>query len=381
MMGLVRGALRRPYTVIIFSLLILMLGGLAITRMIVDFFPKIDIPVVFVAWSYPGLSAEDMERRVVIVSERGISTTVNGVERIESTAIPGIGLIKVFFHPGTDVGASISQINSVLNTVLRILPPGMSPPIIIPFNAASVPVVQMTVQSKTLPEEKIFDYGFNFIRVKLFTIPGLSVPSPFGGRQRQIMVELDPTRLQAKGLSAADVVTALQNSNLILPAGTARIGVTDYNILMNSSPPTVELFNQIPVRVVNGIPILMGDVAKVSDGFAVQNNIVHVDGRRATYLTILKHPSASSLAVVNAAREILPEIQAAAPEGIELRLDFDQSVFVRSAIRNVTSEAIIAAALVSLMILLFLGSWRNTLVVATSIPLSVFASKIGRAHV
>ena len=377
MMGLVRGALRRPYTVIIFSLLILMLGGLAITRMIVDFFPKIDIPVVFVAWSYPGLSAEDMERRVVIVSERGISTTVNGVERIESTAIPGIGLIKVFFHPGTDVGASISQINSVLNTVLRILPPGMSPPIIIPFNAASVPVVQMTVQSKTLPEEKIFDYGFNFIRVKLFTIPGLSVPSPFGGRQRQIMVELDPTRLQAKGLSAADVVTALQNSNLILPAGTARIGVTDYNILMNSSPPTVELFNQIPVRVVNGIPILMGDVAKVSDGFAVQNNIVHVDGRRATYLTILKHPSASSLAVVNAAREILPEIQAAAPEGIELRLDFDQSVFVRSAIRNVTSEAIIAAALVSLMILLFLGSWRNTLVVATSIPLSVFASIIG----
>ena len=377
MMELVRVALRRPYTIAVLSLLVLLLGGLAITRMVVDFFPKIDIPVVFVGWNYPGLSAEEMERRVIIISERAYSTTVNGIERIESNCIPGIGLVKVYFHQGTDIGASIAQINAINGTILRILPPGITPPVIIQYDPATVPIVQMVLSSKTVPEGRIFDHAFNFVRVKLFTIPGLTVPAPFGGRLRQIMVDLNPQLMTAKGVSPTDVVNALQSSNVLVPAGTARIGSTEYNVLMNSSPPTVDQFNQMPLRVSNGVPVLLGDVARVADGFAVQNNIVHVDGRRATYLTILKHSEASSLAVVEATRNLLPEIQKAAPEGIEIKLDFDQSVYVRAAIQNVASEAIIASVLVSLMVLLFLGSWRNTIVVITSIPCAMAAGILG----
>ena len=377
MMELVRVALRRPYTIAVLSLLVLLLGGLAITRMVVDFFPKIDIPVVFVGWNYPGLSAEEMERRVIIISERAYSTTVNGIERIESNCIPGIGLVKVYFHQGTDIGASIAQINAINGTILRILPPGITPPVIIQYDPATVPIVQMVLSSKTVPEGRIFDHAFNFVRVKLFTIPGLTVPAPFGGRLRQIMVDLNPQLMTAKGVSPTDVVNALQSSNVLVPAGTARIGSTEYNVLMNSSPPTVDQFNQMPLRVSNGVLVLLGDVARVADGFAVQNNIVHVDGRRATYLTILKHSEASSLAVVEATRNLLPEIQKAAPEGIEIKLDFDQSVYVRAAIQNVASEAIIASVLVSLMVLLFLGSWRNTIVVITSIPCAMAAGILG----
>lgn len=377
MMELVRVALRRPYTVAVLSLLVLLLGGLAVTRMVVDFFPKIDIPVVFVGWNYPGLSAEEMERRVVIISERAYSTTVNGIDRIESNCIPGIGLVKVYFHQGTDIGASIAQINAINGTILRILPPGITPPVIIQYDPATVPIVQMVLSSKTVPEGRIFDHAFNFVRVKLFTIPGLVVPAPFGGRLRQIMVDLNPQLMTAKGVSPNDVVNALQTSNVLVPSGTARIGSTEYNVLMNSSPPTVDQFNQMPLRVTNGVPVLLGDVAKVADGFAVQNNIVHVDGRRATYLTILKHSEASSLAVVEATRELLPEIQKAAPEGIEVKLDFDQSVYVRAAIKNVAAEAVIASLLVSLMVLLFLGSWRNTIVVITSIPCAMAAGLLG----
>lgn len=376
MMALVRLALRRPYTVAVLSLLVLLLGVLSAMRMIVDFFPKIDIPVVFVGWNYPGLSAEEMERRVVIISERAYSTTVSGIERIESSCIPGTGLVKVFFHPGMDIGAAIAQINAINGTILRILPPGISPPVIIRYSPATVPIVNMTFFSKVLPEGKLFDHAFNFVRVKLFTIPGMQVPAPFGGRLRQISVDLNPTLMRAKGVSPNDVVQALQTSNLLIPSGTARIGTADYNILMNSSPPTVDEFNKLPLRVVNGAPVLLGEVAKAEDGFAVQNNIVHVDGRRATYLTVLKHSDASSLDVVRSTRALLPEIQAGAPEGMEISLDFDQSKFVSAAIKNVTSEAVLASALVSLMILLFLGSWRNTIVVITSIPCAMFAGII-----
>jgi multidrug efflux pump subunit AcrB len=376
MMALVRLALRRPYTIAVLSLLILLLGWLSLQRMIVDFFPRIDIPVVFVGWNYPGLSAEEMERRVVIISERAYSTTVSGIERIESSCIPGTGLVKVFFHPGMDIGAAIAQINAINGTILRILPPGISPPVIIRYSPATVPIVNMTFFSKTLPEGRMFDHAFNFVRVKLFTIPGMQVPAPFGGRLRQISVDINPVQMRAKGVSPNDVVQALQTSNLLIPSGTARIGHADYNVLMNSSPPTVDEFNRMPLRVVNGVPVMLGEVARVEDGFAVQNNIVHVDGRRATYLTVLKHAEASSLAVVEATRDLLPDIRAGAPEGMEISLDFDQSVFVRAAIRNVTAEALLASLLVSLMILLFLGSWRNTIVVITSIPCSMFAGII-----
>ncbi|HET6238258.1 MAG TPA: efflux RND transporter permease subunit [Acetobacteraceae bacterium] len=377
MIGLVRLSLRRPYTSAIAAMLIVLLGALSITRMIVDIFPVIDIPVVLVVWNYPGLTTEDMERRVVFISERAYSTTVNGISRIESQSIPGIGILKVYFQPGTDIGGAIAQITSVNNSILRSAPPGMQPPGVIQFNASNVPVVQLTMSSKTLSEQQIFDYSLNFIRIRLFTIPGLSTPGPFGGKQRQINIDVDPALLAAKGFSLNDVVNTLQASNVIVPAGTARIGGRTYNVQLNSSPSTVERFNALPIGVFGGAPVTIGDVGRASDSFATQTNIVHVNGKRAVYLAILKHADASTLAVVDAARAALPEIQAAAPNGLDLKLDFDQSVFVRAAVENVIREAIISSILVSALILVFLGSWRNTVIVSTSIPLSIFAGIIG----
>ena len=376
MIGLVRISLRRPYTSAISAMLIVLLGALSITRMIVDIFPVIDIPVVLVVWNYNGLTTEDMERRVVFISERAYSTTVNGISRIESQSIPGVGMLKVYFQPGTDIGGAIAQVAAVNNTILRSAPPGMQPPAVIQFNASNVPVVQMTLSSQTMSEQQIFDYSLNFIRIKLFTIPGLSTPGPFGGKQRQINVDVDPGLLAAKGFSLTDVVNTLQNSNVIVPAGTARIGEREYNVQLNSSPATVERFNDLPIGVYNGVPVTIGDIGHVSDSFATQVNIVHVNGRRAVYLAILKHADASTLAVVDATRAAMPEIQAAAPKGLELKLDFDQSVFVRAAVENVVHEAIISSILVSVLILVFLGSWRNTVIVSASIPLSVFAGII-----
>lgn len=376
-MWIVRLALRRPYTVAVMTLLILVMGVLSVTRMQADIFPTIDIPVVVVIWNYPGLSSQDMERRVVLISERAYSTTVNGIERIESQSVPGIGMLKIYFQPGSEIGAAIAQIASVSSTILRIAPPGMQPPNVIQFNASNVPVAQLTVSSETLPEQQIFDYGLNFIRVRLFTIPGLSTPAPFGGKFRQINVDVDPRALAAKGLSPTDVVSALQSSNVILPAGTARIGEREYSVLLNNSPPSVEDFATIPVKVVGGVPVLLRDVARVEDAFADQTNIVRVNGRRATYLAILKHSDASTLAVVDAVREALPAIKAAAPDGLELKIDFDQSLFVRGAIGGVLREAIISSILVSLMVGAFLGSWRSMVIVCTSIPLAIFSAVVG----
>src|SRR5437763_603887 len=376
-MWIVRLALRRPYTIAVMALLILVLGTLSLTRMIVDIFPAIDIPVVAVVWNYPGLAAEEMERRVVIISERGFSTTVNGIERIESQSIPGIGLLKIYFQPGTDIGGAIAQIGALTSTILRIAPPGMQPPTLVQFNASNVPVAQLTASSATLPEDRIFDYGLNFIRVRLFTIPGLSTPAPFGGRQRQISIDIDPQALAAKGLSPADVVGALQVSNVIVPAGTARVGSQEYNVALNSSRSAVAEFERIPLKCVNGAPVLLGDVARVADSYAQQSNIVRVNGKRATYLAILKHADASTLAVVEATRRAIPAIQAVAPEGLNLKIDFDQSLFVRAAISGVVREAILASVLVSLMIFAFLGSWRSVVIVSTSIPLAIFTAFLG----
>ena len=376
-MWLVRLALRRPYTIAVSCLLIMILGVLSLTRMTVDIFPVIDIPVVVVVWNYPGLSAQDMERRVVLISERGYSTTVNGISRIESQSIPGIGLLRIYFQPGTEIGAAIAQISSVSSTVLRIAPPGITPPSVIQFNATNVPVAQLAISSKTLPEQQLYDYGLNFIRVRLFTVPGLSSPAPFGGKDRQVIIDINPQALAAKGLSAGDVVSALQSSNVILPAGDARIGTTDYSVQLNSSPETVAQFSRIPIKVVGTASVLLGDVAHVSDSFAEQRVIVHVNGKRATYLAILKHSDASTLAVVEATRELLPVIKASAPAGMDLKIDFDQSVFVRAAIMGVAREAVLSSILVSLMILIFLGSWRSVVVVCTSIPLAILTAIIG----
>ncbi|HKW41586.1 MAG TPA: efflux RND transporter permease subunit [Gemmatimonadales bacterium] len=376
-MWIVRLALRRPYTIAVMALLILVLGTLSLTRMVVDIFPAIDIPVVAVVWNYPGLSAEDMERRVVLISERAYSTTVNGIERVESQSIPGVGVLKVYFQPGTEIGAAIAQIGAVSSTLIRLAPPGMQPPAIVQFNASNVPVAQLTASSRILPEQQIFDYGLNFIRVRLFTIPGLSTPAPFGGKARQVSIDIDPDALAAKGLSPADVVAALQASNVIVPAGQARVGATEYNVLLNSSPASVAEFARIPLRVVAGATVLLGDVARVSDGYAEQTNVVRVNGRRATYLAILKHADASTLAVVDATREALPAIEAVAPQGLELKIDFDQSLFVRAAISGVVREGVLASILVSLMIFVFLGSWRSMVIVSTSIPLAIFTAFLG----
>ena len=377
MLSLVRTALRRPYTMAITALLIMLMGVLSVTRMIVDIFPTIDIPVVYVAWSYNGLSAEDMERRVVLVSERSYSTTVNGIDHIESLSIPGTGILKIYFQPGSDIGGAIAQISAQSNAVLRIAPPGMSPPNIIQFNASNVPVVQVTLDSKTRPEQQLSDWANNFMRLRLFTIPGLSIPGAFGGKNRQIIVEVDPAKAASKGLSQMDVVNALGTSNVIIPAGVARIGPKEYNVQLNASPKLVEQFNDLPVGVREGVEVSLGDVAKISDSFAQQTNIVRINGQRASFIPILKNSTASTLAVVDAVKAMLPDIQESAPSGINLKMDFDQSVFVRAAVQNVIKEAVVSSALVALMILVFLGSWRNTVVVATSIPLSIFAGIVG----
>jgi multidrug efflux pump subunit AcrB len=376
-MWIVRLALRRPYTVAVFCFVILLLGALCTTRMQKDIFPAIDIPVVIVVWNYPGLSAEDMERRVVLISERAYSTTVNGVSRIESESIDGIGLLKVYFEQGADIGGAIAQISAVSSSALRIMPPGMTPPAIVQFNASNVPVAQMTISSGTHTEQEIFDYGLNFVRIRLFTIPGLATPAPYGGKQREVVVDVDPNRASAYGLGTRDVVQALLQSNLIEPAGSIRVGSTEYDVTMNSSPASIDEFARMPIKIHDGAEVRIGDVALVHDGFAPQTNIARVNGNRATYLAILKKSNASTLAVVDAARDALPVIKAAAPDGVEIKIDFDQSVFVRAAMSGVLREAVVSSALVSVMILAFLGSWRSVIVVSTSIPLSIFVAIVG----
>ena len=376
-MWIVRLALRRPYTIAVLCALIAIFGVLSTTKMKTDILPAIDIPVVIVVWAYPGLSAEDMERRVVFISERAMSTTVNGIERIDSQSMSGIGILKVYFEPGSDIGGAIAQIVSVSLTASRIMPPGIQPPVVIRYNASNVPVAQLTISSNSLSEQELFDYGLNSIRLRLFTIPGLATPAPYGGKQRQVMVDIDPVRVAARGLSPNDVVQAVLQSNVTIPAGAARIGEVQYDVKLNSSPVSVQAFNELPVRAADGATVLLGDVARVRDGYAVQDNIVRVNGRRATYLAILKKADASTLAVVEGARAQLPVIKQAAPDGMDLKIDFDQSVFVRAAIKNVLHEAVIASILVSLMILFFLGSWRGAVLVGTSIPLAILVGLIG----
>jgi multidrug efflux pump subunit AcrB len=378
-MWIVRLALRRPLSVAVFAILLLVLGVVSFLRMNVDIFPAIDLPVVIVVWNYPGLSATDMERRVVLISERAFSTTVNGIEHIESTALNGVGLIKVYFHAGSDVAGAIAQIASVSQTILKIVPPGMQAPNVIEYNAANVPVAQLNVHSDFLPEQDLFDYGLNFIRVRLFTIEGLASPAPFGGVQRQVMVNLRPNELYAQGLSPADVADALNAGNVILPAGTMRVGNREYVVALNGSPQTIEGLNEIPVKPSTPTPVLMRDVAPVTDTHAVQTNVVRVDGRRATYLAVLKHAAASTLRVVDQVKATIPLIKETAPPGLDLDLGFDQSVFVRSALWGVVREAAIAAGLVALMVLLFLGSARSTLIVVASIPLAILGAVIGLA--
>jgi multidrug efflux pump subunit AcrB len=374
MMWIVRLALRRPYTFAVFALLILILGAYSILSMPTDIFPNIDIPVVTVVWQYTGLSAQEMANRIVFNSERGMTTTVNDIEHIESQSLNGIAVIKVFFQPHVNVASAVAQITSISQVQLRSLPPGTTPPFIIQYNASSVPVLQLGLSGEGLNEQQLNDLATNTIRTQLATIEGAQTPYPYGGKQRQIQVDLDPVALQAKGLSPGDVVNAVAVQNLIVPSGTAKIDKFEYAIETNSAPSVVEQLNDLPIRAVNGAVIYVRDVAHVRDGNPPQTNIVRVDGRRAILMSILKTGSSSTLDIIAGIQSKLKSIQGQLPPQLRINPLSDQSIFVRSAISGVVREAIIAACLTAVMILIFLGSWRSTLIIAVSIPLSILCS-------
>ena len=376
-MWIVQLALRRPYTFIVLAVLVLIVGPLTIMRTPVDIFPSINIPVVSVIWRYTGLSSEEMEGRMIAPFERAMSATVNDIEHIESQSVNGVGVVKVFFHPTANIQTGLAQIVAIAQTMLASFPPGTTPPLILQYTASTVPILQLALSSNTIAEHELNDTANSFMRTQLATVQGAVLPYPYGGKMRQVMVDIDPKALQAKNLGPQDVVDALSQQNLILPSGTVKIGDLEYDVALNGSPKSVQELNDLPVRTTpRGGTIYIRDVAHVRDGFQPQTNIVRHDGERAVLLTVLKYGTASTLDIVNRVKAELPRIQAALPPAIEIQTALDQSLFVRAAVDGVIYEAILAAVLTALMILLFLGSWRSTLIIAVSIPLSILTSII-----
>jgi multidrug efflux pump subunit AcrB len=373
-MWLVRIALRRPYTFVVMSLMILIIGILSVVRMPTDIFPNVDIPVISVVWNYGGLNPEEMEKRVVSNFERFLTTTVNDIEHVESQTLTGVSVIKIFFQPGAKIGEATAQVTAVAQTAVRLMPPGATPPLIIRYSASNVPILQLALGSETLSEQQLFDLGVNFVRADIATLPGVQIPWPYGGKQRQVMIDLDPKRLYAWGLSPRDVNTALGLGNVIVPSGTAKIGAAEYPIVLNGSPELLDEIGSIPIRTVRGTTVFIRDVANVRDGNSPQTSMVHVEGRRSVLMSIMKLGSASTLDVVRNIRNLLPQTMAKLPQELKASLLFDQAVFVRAAVDGVVKEAVIAAGLTALMIFLFLGSWRSTLIVVLSIPLSILVS-------
>jgi multidrug efflux pump subunit AcrB len=375
-MWIVRVALRRPYTFVVLALLIVGIGPLTIARTPVDIFPNIDIPVVTIIWNYAGLSAPEMADRIVSNYERALSTAVNDIEHIESQSLRGIAIVKVFFQPGANVNLAMSEITAVSQAQVRQLPPGTLPPFIITYNASSVPVLQLALSGRGLSEQQLFDVAANFLRTQLATVQGASIPWPYGGKQPQIQVDLDPAALKAKGLSPNDVVNAISVQNLILPAGTSKIGSIEYDVDLNGSPKTVAELNDLPIKTVGGTTIYIHDVAHVRNGYPPQTNIVHVDGQRAALTTVQKTGNASTLDIISRIKTAIPRIAPSLPPELEIKPLADQSLFVRASIDGVLREAVVAACLTALMILVFLGSWRSTTIIAVSIPLSILTSII-----
>ena len=376
-MWIVRLALLRPYTFVVMSILILIMGGLAIVRTPTDIFPTIDIPVVSIIWSYNGLIPEDMADRIVSVTERSLTTTVDNIEHVESQSLNGIAVVKVFLQPTANIQRGIAQITAVSQTQLRQLPAGSTPPLILAYSASSVPALQLALSGQNLSEQELNDYGLNFIRTQLITVPGASVPYPYGGKQRQVQVDLNTTALQSKGLSALDVVNAISLQNLILPTGTSKIGSREYDVsIPNAAPQTIADLNRIPIKTIGGTTIYVKDVAWVRDGFPPQTNIVRVNGQRSVLLTIQKAGDASTLDVISGIKSLLPLIKTQVPATLQITPLADQSIFVRGAISGVVRETLIAACLTAFMILTFLGSWRSTVIIATSIPLAILTSII-----
>src|SRR3954470_11626780 len=377
-MWIVRLALRRPYTFVVMAMLIALLGIVAILRMPTDIFPEVDIPVISVVWQYPGMSPAEMEGRMVRPFEGFLTTTVNDIEHIESQSLNGVAVIRVYFQPGAKIEEAEAQITSAGQTGIRQVPPGTTPPTILRYSASTVPILQLSMASNTLPEQKLFDISAQFLRTELATVQGAMIPWPYGGKQRQIMVDLEPDKLYSFGLSAADVSTAINLQNLILPSGTAKMGSNEYYVRLNSSPEVVEAINDLPIKTVNGTTIYIKDVAHVSDKYLPQTNLMHAEGKKGALVSIYKLGKASTLDIVKRVKEAVPKIYPRLPNYKELKITplFDQSVFVRASVVGVVKEAAIAAGLTGLMILLFLGSWRSTLIICISIPLSILVSII-----
>ncbi len=375
-MWIVRVALSRPYTFIVLALLILLISPIVILRTPTDIFPDINIPVISSIWTFNGLNPEEFEGRITSVYERVLTATVNDIEHIESTTLNGTAVVKIFLQPNANVTTGIAQTTAVSQTILKQMPAGITPPIIISYSASSVPILQLALSGKGLQEQDLNDIALNFLRTQLVTVPGAVVPYPYGGKQRQVMIDLNPAELQAKGLSPYDVVTAVANQNLILPSGTAKLGQFEYDVDMNYSPRRIEEINQFPVKVIGNSTIYVRDIANVRNGFAPQTNIIRRDGQRGVLVSILKAGSASTLDVVAGIKKIVPRVAATLPPQLQIQPLADQSIFVRASISGVIREAIIAACLTGLMILLFLGSWRSTLIIAISIPLSILSSII-----
>ncbi len=373
-MWIVRVALQRPYTFLMLAVLIVLLGGYAILNTATDIFPNIKIPIAAVIWRYNGILPEEIANRIVLFSERTAQTVVNDVEHTESQSVVGTSIVKYFFQPGVDQDLSVAQITAVSQSQIAFSPPGTTSPFILSYNASSVPILQLALSSPTLSEARLFDLANTILRTQLSTVQGASMPWPYGGKQRQVQVDLDPQALRAHGLSGNDVVAAIGAQNLILPAGTEKIGALEYFIKVNSSPLAIDDLNNLPIRANNGTVTYVRDVAHVRDGYSPQTNIVRLGGRRALLETVLKTGKASTIDIINNINAKLPQIRAVMPPDLRIEALSDQSVFVRAAISGVIREAVIAGALTGLLILLFLGSWRSTLIITISIPLSILAS-------
>src|SRR3984957_6502670 len=373
-MWIVHLALRRPYTFVVAALLLLLLTPFVLLRTPTDIFPAINIPVVSVIWQYTGLSAKDIEQRMVYTDERALTTTVNNIQHIESTSYDSVGVVKVFFQPGVSPDGAVAQIAAESQTILKQLPPGTTPPLIIQYNASTVPILQYGISSTTLSEQQTFDVSLNTIRVGLISVPGVGIPYPYGGKQRVVSVDLDPKALEAQNLSQKDVVTALTTQNLVYPSGTAKIGANEYPIDLNTSPRLIDRLNDLPVKTVGGAVIRIRDVAQVRDGYMPQQNVVRQDGVRSTLISVLKHGSASTLTVASGVKAAMAKVLKTVTENLQVKQFADLSVFVKSAVTGVVREGVIAACLTAIMLLLFLGSWRSTVIVAISIPLSILTS-------
>src|ERR1700748_3514548 len=376
MIALVRIALSRPYTFVVLALLLMLLGPLAALRTPTDIFPDIRIPVIGVVWQYTGLPPDDMSGRITTPFERALTTTVNDIEHIEANSYNGFGIVKIFFQKTVDIRTANAQVTAISQTLIKQMPPGATPPLILNYSASTVQIIQLALGGEGLPEQQLADLGINNVRTPLVTVPGAAIPYPFGGKQRQVQIDLDPVALQARGLSAQDVSNALAAQNLITPVGTEKVGQFEYNIQLNNSPLRMEELGDLPIKAVGGALVYMRDVASVRDGNPPQTNIVHVNGNRSVLMMVLKAGAISTLDIISGIKQKVIEVKSQLPDALKINFVGDQSVFVRGAISGVANEGVIAACLTSLMILLFLGSWRSTVIIAVSIPLWILGAII-----